>query len=188
MKKFFFACFVLLFSKASFSQAEFMHSLGGKYYFYANSDGFTGAGFLYSPRINLTNSGDAALSVGTHLGLGFSLHAGAGGSSSSLLLDVPLVAEYNIGFGSTKESESGFGGYIGAGYGIHRVSLMTDDYGGSATIHGGVFTGGIRFNISGYAPLDLGVSYMLDLKNKDVKSNIFGLSISYMFGMNSGGY
>jgi hypothetical protein len=183
MKKWFVACFALFLFNNLSAQTEFMHSLGGKYFFYGNSDGFSSAGILYSPRINLTNTGGGAISVGTHFGLGFSLHAGAGGSASSLVLDIPVVGEYNFGFGSTRESEAGFGGFIGAGYGIHRVSLNVEGVGGAATIHGPVFTGGIRFNIPALGPLELGGSYMLDLKSKEVKSNILGISLSYVLGM-----
>ena len=183
MKKLFFSCLVLFSVSKLSAQTEFMHSLGGKYFFYGNSDGFSSAGILYSPRLNLTSTGNSAISVGTHLGLGFSLHAGAGGSASSLVLDIPLVAEYNFGYGSSRESESGFGGFLGAGYGIHRVSLNVEGEGGAATIHGPVFTGGIRFNIPAVGPLELSGSYMLDLKNKDAKSNILGISVSYLLGM-----
>lgn len=182
------ACFVLCLLQSATAQVEFMHSLGGKYFFYANSDGFSSAGFLYSPRVNVTSGENSAISVGTHLGLGFSLQAGSGGSSSSLVLDVPLVGEYNFGYGSMLDVESAFGGYVGAGYGIHRVSLNVNGVGGNATLHGPVFTGGIRCNIPAVGPLELGASYMLDLKSKDVKSNVLGISISYMLGLNRGGY
>lgn len=182
------ACFVLFLLHSATAQVEFMHSFGGKYFFYANSEGFSSAGLLYSPRVNVTSGENSAISVGTHLGLGFSLQAGAGGNASSLVLDLPLVGEYNFGYGSMSDIESGLGGYVGAGYGLHRVSLNVEGYSAGATLHGPVFTGGIRFNIPAVGPLELGASYMLDLKSKDVKSNVLGISISYLLGMNRGGY
>lgn len=188
MKRFILSA-MLLFSvcllRAQDGGVEFMHSLGGKYFAYANADGLTGATFLYSPRVNLTGTGNTAISVGTHLGLGFGLYSGPGGSSSSLILDAPLVGEFNFGYGASKDADASFGGYLGAGYGIHRVSLNVDGYGGSATLNGPVFTGGIRFNVGSIGSFDLGASYLLDMKNKDQKINIFGISISYLLGMNS---
>lgn len=169
---------------------EFMHSLGGKYFFYGNTDGVTGAGILYSPRINFSSEGNSTLSVGTRLGLGFSLQSGAGGSSSSLVLDLPVLAEYNFGFGSTKEADGSFGGYIGAGYGLHRASYATNYVSGSATVHGPVFGGGIRALIGSIGAFELGASYSLDLKSKvkESKMNIFGISVSYLFGFRESSY
>lgn len=184
MKKCLIVLCILFTCKGAFSQ-EFMHSLGGKYFFYANSDGFYSTTILYSPRVNVSSSENSSISVGTHLGLGFSFYSGPYGSSSSFVFDIPLVAEYNFGFGSSSENSSGFGGYVGAGYGIHRVSLSVDGSSGAATIHGPSFTGGVRFDIPGIGPFDIGASYMLDLKNKDTKVNIFGVSISYLLGMGS---
>lgn len=189
MKKLFPACLFMFFMHGALAQGtEFMHSLGGKYFFYGNSDGFYGGSILYSPRLNVTSNGNSAISVGTHFGLGFSLQSGPGGSASSLILDAPIVGEFNFGYGATKDADAGFGGYAGAGYGIHRVSLNVDGYGGSATLHGPVFTGGIRFELPAIGGFDLGASYMLDLKNKDQKVNILGISISYLLGMGGGGY
>lgn len=166
-----------------------MHSLGGKYFFYGNTDGITGAGILYSPRLNLNSEGNSTLSVGTRLGLGFSVQTGTG-RSSSLVLDLPVLAEYNVGFGSTKEADGSFGGYIGAGYGIHRAAYATDFVSGSATVHGPVFGGGIRALVGSIGAFELGASYSLDLKTKvkDAKMNIFGISLSYVFGFREGAY
>lgn len=185
MKRIFAYCFLLLLMKGTFAQVEFMHSLGGKYFFYSNADGLSAGTFVYAPRVNVSSTESSSISVGTRLGLGFSIQSGPAGSSSSLVLDLPVLAEYNVGYGSTRDNESGFGGYVGAGFGIHRVSQNTDGYGGSATLYGPVFSGGIRFNINAIGPLEIGGSYMLDLKSKDVKFNILGISVSYILGLNS---
>jgi hypothetical protein len=161
---------------------EFMHSLGGKYFFYSNADGLTGTTIVYSPRINVSSTENTAISVGTHLGLGFAVYSGPDGSSSSLILDVPVVGEFNFGHGATSESEAGFGGYVGAGYGLHRVSMNVDGYGSSATLHGPVFTGGIRFALGSIGSYEIGATYMVNIK-KDYKTNPFGISISYLLGM-----
>lgn len=163
---------------------EFMHSVGGKYFFYPNSDGLTSTSILYSPRLNLTSTEGSSISVGTHFGLGFSAYSGPQGSQSSLVLDLPLVGEFNFGHGSTTENESSVGGYIGAGYGIHRISMNENGYGGSATLHGPVFTGGIRFTLGRIGSYEIGGSYLANIK-KDYKTNPFGISVSYLFGLNS---
>jgi len=188
MKKLVCSCVILLTLSSAFAQqgAEFMHSLGGKYFIYSNSDGFYGGAAVYSPRVNFANLGTSStVSAGTHLALGFSLASGPGGNATSFLYDLPAVAELNFGFGSSKEADGGFGGYIGAGYGLHHVSINVDGYGGSATIHGPVFTGGIRFDIPRVGAMELGASYMIDLKDKDQKVNILGITVSYLLGMGS---
>jgi hypothetical protein len=190
MKRLLFFCFISLAALNVFSQdgsGEFMHSLGGKYFVYGNTSGFTGGAILYSPRYNFASLGaNSTVSAGTHLGIGFSLTAGPGGSASSLILDLPAVAELNFGYGSSKEAEGGFGGFIGAGYGLHRVTLSVDGYGSSATITGPVFGGGVRFEIPRAGAFEIGASYMIDLKDKDQKVNILGISFSYLLGMGRG--
>jgi hypothetical protein len=187
MKRLIFAAMLLLSVCQLRAQdgVEFMHSLGGKFFLYPNTeDGLTGTTILYSPRVNLTSTENTSISVGTHLGLGFAMYSGPEGSSSSLILDAPLVGEFNFGHGSTSESEAGFGGYIGAGYGFHRVSMNVDGYSSSATLNGPVFTGGIRFAMGSIGSYDIGFSYMANIK-KDIKVNPIGISISIMLGMDN---
>lgn len=164
---------------------EFMHSLGGKYFIYPNADGLTSTSFLYSPRLNLSSTESTSISVGTHFGLGFSAYSGPAGSQTSLVLDLPLVGEFNFGHGSTIDNESSVGGYVGAGYGIHRISMSDSEYGGgSATLHGPVFTGGVRFSLGRIGSYEVGASYLANIK-KEYKVNPFGISVSYLFGLNS---
>jgi hypothetical protein len=163
---------------------EFMHAVGGKYFFYPNAEGLSSTSIVYSPRINLTSTESNSISVGTHFGIGFSVYSGPGGSQRSLALDLPLVGEFNFGHGSTFDNESAVGGYVGAGYGIHRISMAENDISGSATLHGPVFTGGIRFTLGRIGSYDLGATYMVNT-NKDYKTTPFGISISYTFGMDS---
>jgi hypothetical protein len=177
-------CFILFLIHSASAQVEFMHSLGGKYFFYANTDGARSGLVLYSPRVNLLTSDNSALSVGTHFGLGFSIQVNlAGESASSLVLDMPLVAEYNFGFGSTLKSNAKVGGYLGAGYALHRISLNVDGESASLNIHGPVFTGGFRFDIRLVGSFEVGASYMPDSRGEEDKFNIFGVSVSYMLGM-----
>ena len=138
-----------------------MHSLGGKYFFYSNTDGARSGLVLYSPRVNVLGNSNNTLSLGTHLGLGFSISVGTYGSSSGLVLDMPLVAEYNFGFGARRDSEPNVGGFI-SGYAAHRISLSVNGESESLTLHGTVFTGGFRFNIHLVGSFEIGASYMLD--------------------------
>jgi len=54
----------------------------------------------------------------------------------------------------------------------------------SASAHGSVFNGGVRFYVNPVGAFDVGASYMLDLKTKtsDAKLNVFGIPVSYLFG------
>jgi hypothetical protein len=163
---------------------EFHHSLGAKFYLYP-ADGAgagTGAAAIYSPRINILSSRSGALSLGTHAGLGFNINSQSGGA---LIIDLPLVAEYNFAGFSTSQSGGGFGGYIGAGYGYHRIAVTNIANKITANINGPIFTGGLRFNAgrnarfgSGY---EIGASFMPG-KYSGVSQNVLGLSFSVLLG------
>lgn len=187
MRKLFFSSWLLMsfISLQAQDGPEFMHSLGGKFFFYPNSDGFTSTAIVYSPRVNVIYGENSSLSIGTHLGLGFSLTNRAQGGSRSFVLDLPLVVEWNLGTGSTRDYTDGFGGYVGAGYGLHRVSISSDEWGGNsaATLHGPVFTGGFRFSAGMAGVFELGGSYLIDLKSKEQKINPVGISLSYFLGL-----
>lgn len=166
----------LLFGAAASSNAQisFSHSAGAG--LYGGGDAGSPA-IVYSPRLNILAFGDnATVSVGTHVGawLAFNSREGA----SSLAFDLPLVAELNLGNKSTKDNDSGFGGFVGAGYGISR--LASDGEFGLAEnkASGVVVNGGIRANVLGRS-LGVRVSYLINFK--DNASNVIGAGIAYNF-------
>jgi len=167
------------------AQMSFSHSFGGKYYsamIAAKSIEVGGVtveiekqssdaiGALYSPRLNLVEVGDnSTVSIGTHIGLAVQVSTQQG---SSFIYDIPIVAEYNFGQASNNDNDSGFGFYIGGGYGIHNSSAFNDP------ISGPVVNGGLRFVIAD-KPLDLNVSYLIG--SDDI--NVLGVGIQLCFGM-----
>lgn len=75
------------------------------------------------PRYTVMEGENFSLSVGSPLGAGVNLLTdNSGGGGVSWGFDVPLVADYNMGCMSTPDNESGFGGYLGAGFGYMYTS------------------------------------------------------------------
>src|SRR4051812_38014052 len=94
----------------AYSQISFNHSIGGGLYI-ADAGGWA---FLYSPRLNVVELADEmTVSVGTHLGLGFSGSANSRtGGDGSFLLDAPIMAEFNFGHAANPDAtSSSFGGF-----------------------------------------------------------------------------
>lgn len=117
----------------------------------------------YFPRYNLSESDNSSFSLGIPLSAGIGKVNNADGVAFSV--DVPLVGDYNIGCDAIPESESGFGGYAGAGFGYGYSSASS--YFGSS-------------NLSSYGPLiHAGVRFVVS--QKFLESMTFGLF--YKFGM-----
>jgi hypothetical protein len=164
---------------AAKAQVEFYHSLGGAAYSSINSGG--GYAIGYSPRLNLTElSDELSVSVGSHIGLGFSMSANSQtGGSGSFVLDLPLVAELNFGHANSENSSVGFGGFVGAGFGFNSMSY-SDNFGSdSRSATGLVLNGGFRTNLIREQSVTLRISYMLA---SDGKGDIFGLGLLYNLG------
>ncbi|AKP52277.1 hypothetical protein CA2015_2870 [Cyclobacterium amurskyense] len=173
--------------KVSLGQVSFSHSLGAAYYVststiiteYSESTSTIGSpAILYSPRINVVELGEEmTVSVGTHLGLGFSADTSTG--SASFALDLPVVAEINFGHGAHADTRSSVGGYAGVGYGINRLGGGSDFDGVSTNkASGPVLNGGVRALINGI-PVGLRVSYLL---NMEEGGNVAGIGAFYTFG------
>ena len=163
-----------------------MHQLGGKRYYYGEAREIFSLAFMYTLQQNLLSFKKSSLSAGTHFSAGFSGTPSFRNHYFPFILDIPLVAEYNKGFGSARDRDNGLGYYVGFGYSFQHVYLPYR-YGGSSWYSGPVMTGGFRFPFSGVAPLDLGISYMPKASGLSGSRNIFGISLSYMFNV-SGNY
>jgi hypothetical protein len=87
-----------------------------------------GYGIFYYPRFNVIENESGAISIGIPLtaGLSGSYNSREGGAMS-VILDLPVTADYNFGGGSTKDNESGFGGFVGAGFG-YTYSNYTEEF------------------------------------------------------------
>jgi hypothetical protein len=167
-------CMILGSWTASNAQISFSHAAGAG--LYGGGDASSLA-IVYAPRLNILSLGDnATVSIGTHAGawLAFNSREGA----SSLALDLPLVAELNLGHKANKDNESGFGGFIGAGYGISRLA-SDSEFGVSENKAAGiVVNAGIRAGLIGQS-FGLRVSYLFNMK--DNAANVLGLGLQYNF-------
>lgn len=176
LKKFLFTSAILFaISFPSFSQISFSHSIGGSIY---ASESASAPALMYSPRINVVElSDEMTISLGTHLGLGYSGNSREG--ASSFALDLPIMAEINFGHAANPNTDSSFGGFVGVGYGINKMGsegAFEDGYNNAAGI---VLNAGIRAIINEY-PLGARVSYLLN--TKDGGENTYSIGIFYTFG------
>ena len=84
--------------------------------------------------------------------MGIPLSAGIGTVNNSdgiaFSADVPLMGDYNFGCDAIPESESGFGGFLGAGFGYTYTSASS--YFGSSNLssYGPMVHAGVRFIVS----------------------------------------
>ena len=148
----------------------------------AGFNSFVTGGITYSPRVNLTESDNSAVSIGLPLSIGiaYSSNSGTGAASASAVVNIPLVLNYNFGAGSTRQTESRFGFFAGGGFGYHVAAYANDDdsYGGnngdgttSIRSYGPVGNAGIRIGVGHRSHnIELKVSYMkgLDASKADI--------------------
>lgn len=103
---------------------------------------------------------------------------GAEGQSSFVFV-LPLMLELNLGNSSNPDNDNDFGGFVGAGYGISRLSNNDFIYGGnSAATSGPVFNAGLSYNGVG-----IRFSYLFSTKDvlpgTDSSPNVLGLALLY---------
>jgi len=148
----------------------------------------SGYGVFLHPRFNVTETESGAVSIGipATIGLGGSYNSREG-STLSILADLPITAEYNFGAGSSEDNESGFGGFIGAGFG-YTYSNQSYDYSiPGATVayaqlkgssYGPLAHAGIRAVINEKTYF-LRLSYKIGLESE--KFNTIGASVGVSF-------
>lgn len=190
----------LLFPVAFAFSQSFTHGVGLSVFVTTASGGnaAVGEGVTYSPRFNFLENEDFSLSVGVPLTIGISGSYSSNYNSYSgtttdntlgLLLNAPVIVNFNFGAGSSKDNESRFGFYIGGGAGYHYGKYnvdSTDSYGNGytyqASINGIGVAGnaGIRFAVGrGTHNVDAKVMYMKAMDNS--KANIFGIGALFNF-------
>ncbi|HEV3222288.1 MAG TPA: hypothetical protein VGZ90_05385 [Puia sp.] len=186
MKKLFFSVFAFCLSSFAFSQT-FMHGVGVNTFIQSASGYSTQVvgGLTYSPRINFMETDNTSLSVGIPMSIGVSASASTYGSNSAaLMFDAPLVLNFNYGAGSSKETESRFGFFGGAGFGYHTSEDSYSDgynnYTDKMSGFGPVGNAGIRIGVgSGSHNIEIRLSYMKTLDTS--KSSIFGIGGLFNF-------
>ncbi|MBS1933943.1 MAG: hypothetical protein JST96_08075, partial [Bacteroidetes bacterium] len=123
----------------------------------AGFNSFITGGLTYSPRVNISESDNSAISIGLPLSIGLSYSgSSSGNASASAMVNLPLVVNYNFGAGATKEVEDKFGFFAGGGLGYHVAAYANDnsDYtgnngDGTTTVrsYGPVANAGIRIGV-----------------------------------------
>jgi hypothetical protein len=198
MKKFLLAAMAMCL--VAVSNAQFIKSDFGASIFIGNASLTKGGetvklqpsfyGVSWYPRFMLGSS----VSIGVPLTLGFSgsFNSREGGSFS-FGLDAPVAVDYNFGYGAAgpdEESDAGFGGFVGAGFGYTKTAAATpDNY--STTIwneadfsasrsYGPMAHAGVRFPIQqGDRSITIRLSYKKGLETE--KFSYFGGTLLYGF-------
>jgi hypothetical protein len=190
MKKMSLVIVLSVISSIGFSQS-FMQGAGVTIFVATvnNSDPSAVGGFTYSPRFNFAEMENMSLSVGIPLSAGISEYYNSMDpeeNSLSFMLNVPLMINLNVGAGSTKENESRFGFFIGAGFGYHLGSYnFTDGYDESSSYqakssYGPAGNAGVRIAVGNHQKnIEIRLSY---LKGIDpTNANVFGVATLFNF-------
>ncbi|MEO6316395.1 MAG: hypothetical protein ABIU63_05205 [Chitinophagaceae bacterium] len=197
MKKKLFIVTVLSFIGATGFSQSFMHGAGLNI-FVATAAGGKAAvngGITYSPRFNFIEQDNMSVSVGIPFTIGVSgsyssnYNSQYGSNSSntiSVIFNAPLLINLNMGAGATKETESRFGYFVGAGFGYHHGSYNLSDIvydepvATKFSTTGPVGNAGMRFAVGrGAHNVEVRFQYMKGLN--DVKPNIFSVGAAFNF-------
>lgn len=164
------------------AQASFMHSAGGVYLLGIGSGTVLAMPALtYNPRIHFSIADELGLAVSASPAVGFygSFNSRTGGEGG-FGLDLPLNLQLHYGLGSSKESDKGFGMYLGAGFDFATIGSAS--YWGTTS---GRFLGpGFELGVNFYArnnPIGIRTKFLYDVANENL--GVFGLGIMYHFGV-----
>jgi hypothetical protein len=153
-------------------------------------------GLTYYPRFNFLENETLSVSAGIPITLGisgsYSANYGSNGyyenNSLGFVVNAPLMINLNMGRGSTKENESRYGYFVGAGFGYHHgdfVTVQTDgysDYNTSKSVNtfGPAANAGFRIGVGRkHRNIEVRFSYMKGI-NED-KPNIYGIGGAFNF-------
>ena len=171
---------------------EYHHGAGASYMYAFNGGSVIGnVGLTYAARIGLLNlSKESSLSLNATPSLALSINSSTVyGNSSSFAFELPISANYNIGHGATKRTRSGFGGFIGAGYGFNTMQYYNQtsigDFGGDGKTSGAYGELGARFEVHNrrmkkmrMKPVSLSISLYTIQGNP---SKLYGFRMIYNF-------
>jgi hypothetical protein len=187
-----------IFIFATSEAQSFMHGVGtGTLLSTAKDANFTAFGtLLYNPRFSFAETESSSFSIGIPLTLGlagsytYDNYAGVQ-NNSRFMVNAPLIFDFNMGAGSSKESEDRFGWFAGGGFGLNVGSFYTDEiydpetgnYTGGQKTHtsfGPAVNGGVRFAVGqGTHNIEVLLSYMKGLN--DLKPNTIGIQAVFNF-------
>jgi hypothetical protein len=129
MKKILLSCFLFACFSTAFSQ-RFINGVGICAFSTGGSgfNSFITGGITYSPRVNVVESDNSSVSLGLPLSLGIGYSSRSDGTASaSAVINIPFIVNYNIGCGSTRQSEDRIGFFAGGGFGYHVAAYASDD-------------------------------------------------------------
>lgn len=126
---------------------------------------------IYSPRANLIMIGNNSFSVGTHLALGLS---GKGTNRLRMTYDIPFTFDFNIGHKALQDNTTGFGGFVGLGYGFNQIQAEV----GTIKSQGLLLNGGARFLIAERSFMLRG-GYLFPLKKE--RSSVYTVGLLHNF-------
>ncbi|MBC8046821.1 MAG: hypothetical protein H7Y00_08500 [Fimbriimonadaceae bacterium] len=174
MKQFAGAFIGLLISFSAYTQIEvdFIQSVGAGYY----TSFLTQVPTLhYQPRVNFFEISDkAAISFDLRLAGGYFEEPQDIASDAYVVIEIPILINFNYGCGATRVADEHIGYYGGLGWG-NEIAY------GEYYSTGPMFNAGFRFDIDEKSPIDINVGLMLDVTRN--YNNVFSAGISYMFGM-----
>lgn len=179
VRNFLFFSAIILFAANGKAQS-FMNSYGGTFSVVQGKDKESGNGSYktvllemcgtYFPRYNLSESDNSSLSLGIPFSAGIGTVNNSDGVAFSV--DVPLMADYNFGCDAIPESESGAGGYVGAGFGYNYTSASS--YFGSSNLssYGPIIHAGVRLVVSQKfsQSMTFGLYYKLGIESEKYKT------------------
>ncbi|RFS22729.1 hypothetical protein DVR12_13120 [Chitinophaga silvatica] len=179
------------------SSQHLMYAIGSSYFIdHANhSKGITSSSIAFSPRYNITEHDYYSLSVGLPINIGAVIDLRSSEDSYDynytdkirMLIDVPVILNFNLGAISSAENTQKVGGFVGAGMAYHLGPVTKirkgqngiDDYNpttqGSA---GPVINAGIRLNIrqAGINGLEIKGTYMKSYINQ---TDVYSIQLLY---------
>ncbi len=151
---------------------------------YSSSFTLSQRNFVYFPRYNFIQGENSSLSVGAPVGIGVGIVSNTSSSDIGVAFayDLPMVLDFNFGCMSTRNAESTFGGYVGAGFGYYHVSISQSSYSNfSGATYGPMGRVGVRFSKEGWndKAVTIGAFYKKGLE-KD-KLQTVGFNVLYDF-------
>ncbi len=126
----------------------------------------------YFPKVNFETGGNSSLSVGIPLSLGIGSASDANKENKGVYFsyDLPLIADLNIGMGSTEENEKQFGYFIGVGFGYSHVSLSLISGSEKISSYGPIIHGGFRFKMGNTSNIVIGLFFKPGLESNKYKT------------------
>jgi hypothetical protein len=197
MKKLILFVATCIISVNAFSQS-FQHGIGTSVFFdnLVPDKISTITAITYSPRFNFRETEMMSASLGIPLSIGF---MGEGNSTydettdeevassiNGFTLDVPLMANLNLGAGSSRMNTNDFGGFIGAGYTYHYSSSrdytkdgLEKSIGGSS--FGLTINGGIRVSVGDGPVKNVELRFSYYKGRNRTRLGMFGMGAIFSF-------